>query len=154
MIGKNRITYVIDGHKVLFHDNVCKGSLILYFKPLNPKRGSDLLYGTLNDILLSLKKEELKLELFGITRIRVQDDVVLKGNISLKSSFLFDPILDDCKLHLVSIKGRCVITDSDISHFGDTRYGLLHFTKCQISKTDTLRLPKGPEVFVINNHIH
>ena len=45
MIQEGRISYAIDGNKVVFHDNQLKGTLILYFKPLNPKQGSDLMYG-------------------------------------------------------------------------------------------------------------
>ena len=154
MIQEGRISYAIDGNKVVFHDNQLKGTLILYFKPLNPKQGSDLMYGTLNDILLSLKRKELTLELFGITRIDVQKDVILKGKIFLKSSFLFDPELNNSKLHFVSIKSRCIINESEISHFGDTRHGLIRFDHCSISKEDFVRLPAGREITVINNQIH
>ena len=76
MTQEGRISYAIDGNKVVFYDNQLKGTLILYFKPLNPKQGSDLMYGTLNDILLSLKRKELTLELYGITRIDVQKDMI------------------------------------------------------------------------------
>ena len=154
MTQEGRISYAIDGNKVVFYDNQLKGTLILYFKPLNPKQGSDLMYGTLNDILLSLKRKELTLELFGITRIDVQKDIILKGKIFLKSSFLFDPELNNSKLHFVSIKSRCVINESDISHFGDTRHGLIKFDHCSISKDEYVKLPAGREITVINNHVN
>ena len=154
MTQEGRISYAIDGNKVVFYDNQLKGTLILYFKPLNPKQGLDLMYGTLNDILLSLKRKELTLELFGITRIDVQKDIILKGKIFLKSSFLFDPELNNSKLHFVSIKSRCVINESDISHFGDTRHGLIKFDHCSISKDEYVKLPAGREITVINNHVN
>ena len=154
MTQEGKISYAIDGSKVVFHDSQLKGTLVLYFKPLNTKQGSDLMYGTLNDILLSLKRKELTLELFGITRIDVQKDIILKGKIFLKSSFLFDPELNNSKLHFVSIKSRCVINESDISHFGDTRHGLIKFDHCSISKEDYVKLPAGREITVINNQIH
>lgn len=147
----DRYSYYVEGSKVVFLDKENNGTLTLMFKPLNVKEGSDLLYGTLNDIVTGIEREELDLTLMGRSIIVVQKDVILKGSVQLKSCSLFDPEIVDSRLNLVAVKGRTVINKSDISHFGDTRFGLLKFQECSITKESGFKLPPGRFVNINKN---
>lgn len=147
----SRYQYEIMGDKVVLLDKETKGTLKLRFKPVDVKEGSDLMYGTLNDILTNLNKGKLHLTLEGYSIITVNRDVELKGDVVLRSSFLSDCLIQDSELRYVSMTPYTEFVNTKLSHVGRTGFGKVLFNNCCVDRDNRLPLPNRRYLSVVNN---
>lgn len=139
--------------KMVITDTRTNGTLDIKFSPMSLKRGSDLMWGTINDISSSLKSGELVLNLKGHSVIEVRSDIELKGEVTLKTAFLHDPVIEDCHLDFVSITAKTVLKRTKLHAIGRTGYGLLTIHDSEHDGFLDGAIPKGREVNIINNEI-
>jgi hypothetical protein len=149
----SRYQYEITGDKVVLLDKETEGTLKLRFKPVDVKEGSNLMYGTLNDILTNLNKGKLRLTLEGYSIITVNRDVDLRGDVTLRSSYLSDCVIHDSELRYVSMSPYTEIVNTKLSHIGRTGFGKVSFNNCHVDKDHKLPLPNRRYVSVVNNVI-
>lgn len=139
--------------KMVITDGRTNGTLDIKFSPISIKRGSELMWGTINDISSSLKSGALVLNLKGHSVIEVRSDVELKGEVTLKTAFLHDPVIEDSHLDFVSITAKAVLKRTRLHAIGRTGYGLLTIHDSQHDGFLDGAIPRGKEVNIINNEI-
>lgn len=129
-MNNERYDIYLSGEKIKIKDSLGKGELAIIFKPAKKKEGSDLIYGTFNDIQLALAKGKLELTLQGYSTITVKHDVDLGGYIHLKSSHLSDCVVRDSTLKLVCIKPYSTIKNCQLERYGRTEFGRIDLINC------------------------
>ena len=151
----SRYSYQIEGNKVVFLDKEHDGELTIKIKPTSTKVGSVMMFGIANDIVTALSTGKLVLTLKGKSVIRVRHDLILEGNVVLKSCHLTDTVIVNSELRFVSMEPYTEFRDSIISHVGKTRFGKYVFQECQFNANNNVEFPPThTAMFHHNSLIH
>lgn len=124
-----RLQFAVSRGTLVIDDLENGGSLHISFKPFVKSEISPA-YEAWNDIETALNSGELNLRLFGYSTILEQKGFSLKGDVVLSSCHLYDPFIENCRLHLVSFKPRCTIKNSTLAFMGIAQFGMVSFDEC------------------------
>lgn len=122
----------VKGSALRVYDHANKGTLIITFKPMGKSEISPL-FEAWNDIETAIASGKLKLSLFGYNTIKERRGFVLEGEVVLSSTHLYDPTVINSRLHLVSLKARSYIKDSELTFVGVPHFGRVMFNECQFN---------------------
>lgn len=123
------LEFAVKNGLLVINDLEHKGSLHISFKPIGTPLISPA-YEAWNDLETLINSGALNLRLYGFSTIREQRGFELKGDILLSSSHLYDPVIDNSRLHLVSLKPRSNIQDSKLKFIGLSQFGMVSFREC------------------------
>lgn len=131
------------------------GRLDIIYRPVGlPKPGElNPVHEIINDINESIRNGELILKLEGFSRITFQKRIHLEGTVSLSSSHLFDPIIINSSLKLVSIKASSYFKHCEMSSVGYPHWGDLTFLYCDFGQSPKGLRPGFAQTFKMNNLI-
>lgn len=124
-----RFEFVVDREVLIINDLITNGSLRIIFKPLGKPVLSPV-YEAWNDLEYSIDAGRLTLQLYGINTIVERRRFLLEGNVILSSSHLYDCVIRNGSLHMVSFKQRTYITNSVLKFMGSNRFGEIDFKNC------------------------
>lgn len=93
------------------------GSLRIHCKPLKKPEISPV-FVAWNDLETAINNGELYLSLHGINTIVESKGFNLKGEVTLISSHLTDPVIFNSRIDMSSIRARTTIMNSKLRHLG------------------------------------
>lgn len=124
-----RLQFSIKKGALVINDLENNGSLHITFKPYS-KPSISPAFEAWNDLESDINSGKLNLRLFGFNTIREQKGFLLKGLVTLSSSHLYEPSIENGHLHLVSLRPKCEIKNSTLSYMGITHFGVILFNEC------------------------
>lgn len=130
-----RFEFEVKGSILIANDLETGGSLRIHCKPLKKPEISPV-FVAWNDLETAINNGELYLSLHGINTIVESKGFNLKGEVTLISSHLTDPVIFNSCIDMSSIRARTTIMNSKLRHLGITHFGNITFNECEM---DTIR---------------
>lgn len=124
-----RLHFAVSKGTLIIDDLENTGSLHISFKPFGKPELSPA-FEAWNDLETAINSGDLNLRLFGYSTILERRGFVLKGDVLLSSCHLYDPQIENGRLHLLSFKPRCKIRNSTLAFMGLTQFGMVSFDEC------------------------
>lgn len=125
-----RFEFEVKGNILIVNDLETGGSLRIHCKPLKKPEISPV-FVAWNDIETAINNGELYLSLHGVNTIVESRGFNLKGEVTLISSHLFDPIIFNSRVDMSSIRASTTIMNSKLRHLGITHFGKITFNECE-----------------------